>query len=118
MAIHLYPHPCLLLEAEELIYTYVNQIPLSEVARDGPYCIPPSEMERMMQDICAPIDPKDKTVGFYFQQYALPMCAHDAHTCLARVLVSPSPIVPARPSLHPSSACVRPGLPRKWQSTG
>jgi len=87
MAIHLYPHPCLLLEAEELIYTYVNQIPLSEVARDGPYCIPPSEMERMMQDICAPIDPKDKTVGFYFQQYALPMCAHDAHTCLARVLV-------------------------------
>ena len=87
MAIHLYPHPCLLLEAEELIYTYVNQLPLSEVARDGPYCIPPAEMERMMQDLCTSVDPKDETVEFYFQQYALPMCAHDAHTCLARILV-------------------------------
>lgn len=87
MAIHLYPHPCLLLEAEELIYTYVNQLPLSEVARDGPYCIPPAEMERMMQNLCTSVDPKDETVEFYFQQYALPMCAHDAHTCLARILI-------------------------------
>ena len=87
MAIHLYSHPCLLLEAEELIYTYVNQIPLLDVARDGPYCIPPSEMERMMQDICTSIDPQNITVEFYFHQYDLPMCAHDAHTCLARILV-------------------------------
>ena len=36
--------PCLILEATELLYVFVNQLSPRMLTADGPYCIPPAEV--------------------------------------------------------------------------
>ena len=44
MKVTIYQEPCWLLEAAELVYGLVNQIPVEKLAGSGPYCIPPDQV--------------------------------------------------------------------------
>ncbi len=86
MAVVFYSHPCLLLEAEELLFSYANRSSIQGLAGSGPYGIPASEVENMMQEACCGLNRDQETLRFYFQQYPLPG-TNGSTTCLARFLV-------------------------------
>ena len=49
----------------------VNGISAEKLAGKGPYCVPPEEVRRIQEAVCASIDPGDKLVQFYFRGVAL-----------------------------------------------
>ena len=51
--------PCLILEATELLYVFVNQLSPRMLTADGPYCIPPAEVSAIMEDVCGSLSPED-----------------------------------------------------------
>ena len=53
MKVTIYQEPCWLLEAAELVYGLVNQIPVEKLAGSGPYCIPPDQVRRIQAEACA-----------------------------------------------------------------
>ena len=63
----IYHEPCWLLEAAELVFTLVNQIPPQELSGEGQFCLPAKEVERIRSAACTGIDPEDKRMQFYFQ---------------------------------------------------
>lgn len=75
--------PGILLETIELVYGCYNQIPAEELTGSGPYCIPPQEVQRMMDAAWGELPTQSPLLGFFFQKEAL---AHDSggFTCLAR----------------------------------
>lgn len=86
MQINIYPQPCLLLEAEELLFCYVNKIPAHKLSGDSQYCIPTSEIEIMLKKACAILsDADDEKLIFYFQQHFISGNS-STPTCLARLL--------------------------------
>ncbi len=86
MAISFFTSPRLILEAEELVFSYVNGLSVRELTGNGPYCIPAPEIEGIMQVACSHLCPEDEVLRFYFQQFTLPG-ANGAATCLARLLI-------------------------------
>ena len=81
-----YRHPCIYLEAVELVYAYVNQVPARKLAFPGQFSLPVSAIEEMLQDGCRSIDPEDAAVQFYFASYQLGKSEVESPTCLARLL--------------------------------
>lgn len=71
MNVKIYREPCWLLEAAELVYSLVNEIPPEKMTSKGPYCIPAEEAARIRDVACAQIDPEDKRLKFYFQGFPL-----------------------------------------------
>ena len=71
MEVTIYQEPCWVLEAAELVYGLVNGISAEKLAGKGPYCVPPEEVRRIQEAVCAGIDPGDKLVQFYFRGVAL-----------------------------------------------
>ena len=67
MDIQIYREPCYLLEAAEVVYGMVNQIPANKLTAPGPYCIPPEEASRIQKIACAGILPDNEAVQFYFR---------------------------------------------------
>ncbi len=67
MKVTIYQEPCWLLEAAELVYGLVNQIPVEKLAGSGPYCIPPDQVRRIQAEACAGLDPLDELTQFYFR---------------------------------------------------
>ena len=63
----IYQEPCWLLEAAELVYGLVNQIPVEKLAGSGPYCIPPDQVRRIQAEVCAGLNPLDEVIQFYFR---------------------------------------------------
>lgn len=79
--------PSLFQEAEEVLFLYANQLPISEPPYpDSPYCIPTQELARMTQEACRHIPQEDPTLRYFFQAYPLPQERNNPITCLARVL--------------------------------
>ena len=72
MAISFFTSPRLILEAEELVFSYVNGLSVRELTGNGPYCIPAPEIEGIMQVACSHLCPEDEVLRFYFQQFTLP----------------------------------------------
>lgn len=66
-----FDHPCLILEASELVYAVVNRIPAARLTEEAPFCIPPKEVQRIMQEVCYDLDPEDAELRFYFGGVAL-----------------------------------------------
>lgn len=64
----IYQEPCWLLEAAELVYGLVNQIPVEKLAGSGPYCIPPDQVRRIQAEVCAGLNPLDEVIQFYFRE--------------------------------------------------
>lgn len=67
MKVTIYREPCWLLEAAELVYGLVNQIPADKLAGSGPYCIPPDQVRRIQAEACASLNPLDELTQFYFR---------------------------------------------------
>lgn len=67
MEVKFYREPCWLLEAAELVYSLVNQIPAEKLTAEGPYCIPADMVEEIRREACAGLNPEDKLLQYYFQ---------------------------------------------------
>lgn len=63
----IYREPCWLLEAAELVYSLVNEIPVEKMTSNGSYCIPAGELAYIRKTACASIDPADRQVRLYFK---------------------------------------------------
>lgn len=59
--------PCLLQEAMELVHAYVNQIPVEQLAGQGPYCIPVEEIIKIRTIACEGLDPESEAMQFFFR---------------------------------------------------
>lgn len=86
MTITFYRHPVLFLEAEELVFAYVNGTPAQKLGCGDAYSLSTATVETLMAEACAGLDATDPTVQFFFQRHALPNCAPGASTCLGRLL--------------------------------
>lgn len=75
--------PCMLLEAVELLYAFINEIPAQKLTADSPYCISNWDMQQLMNDCCAGLSRQDAMLRHYF---ALVDLQDDSgnQTCLAR----------------------------------
>lgn len=67
MEIVIYREPCWLLEAAELVYSLVNEIPADKLTAPGPYCIPAEEVAKIQAVSCAGLSPKDPLLQYYFK---------------------------------------------------
>lgn len=87
MTLHFYHAPFLFHEAAELLFHYTNGQPMPELSQEKcPYCIPASELERMMEEISRDIPWESEVLQTFFRQYKLPASNTGSFTCLARVL--------------------------------
>lgn len=59
--------PCLLLEAAELVYALVNNIPSEQMTLPGEYYLPVEAVESIRRAACAGISPEDSRLQFYFR---------------------------------------------------
>ncbi len=78
--------PCILYETIELLYAYINGIPAERLTKDAPYCIPASEVTRIMGEACAGIDAQDPDFCRFFVRHAI-LDEHSQFTCLASCMV-------------------------------
>ena len=87
MAVTVYRHPLLLLEAEELVYALVNGDAPEQLSRRGGSGLHPADAAALMALARESLDLEDADVQFLFRRYALPSYASGSHTCLARIAV-------------------------------
>jgi len=71
MEVTVYKKPCILLEAAELVYGYVNEIPAEKLTSKGKYCIPPEDVRKIQDTACAGLKREDKELQFYFHGVSL-----------------------------------------------
>ena len=64
----IHQEPCLLLEAMELAYSYVNKAPLEQLVASGEFAIPEKDVLHIRDTVCRALDPKDDMVRFFFQR--------------------------------------------------
>lgn len=76
--------PHLLLETIELLYAYVNRIPVEELATRGEYSPPQEAVQKIMDVACADISRDDPAMQYYFGRYTPP--EENWSTCMARSL--------------------------------
>lgn len=85
MEITIYEKPCLIMEAMELVYSWVNHIPAEELTYPDPMCIPAEEVEHIRQAVCGDMDPGNEELQFYFK--GVPLEVHEGNqerlSCLA-----------------------------------
>lgn len=67
MEVTIYQEPCWLLEAAELAYGLVNEIPAEKLTASGPYCIPAEQVRRLLAKARTRIGPEEELVRYYFQ---------------------------------------------------
>lgn len=86
MEFQVHRQPCVLLEAAELVYSYVNQVPAEQMTEDAEYCIPAQDIETIRQAVCGPLDLDDAELQFYFK--GVPVDGKEPHlSCLACCMV-------------------------------
>lgn len=84
LVISMQPH--MLLETVELLYAYVNELPVEALTVEQPYCIPAQAMLRMMDDVCAGLSRQDPQLLFFFEKTELLNETREG-TCIARNMV-------------------------------
>ena len=67
MKVTIYQEPCWLLEAAELVYGLVNQIPVEKLAGERTVLHPPDQVRRIQAEVCAGLNPLDEVIQFYFR---------------------------------------------------
>ena len=83
MKVFLSKAPNVLLESVEMLYAYVNEIPVRELAGEGSYCIPVHIMQKMMDTACAGMSRNNPTLQFFFEKTQL-QNETKQYTCVAR----------------------------------
>lgn len=59
--------PCLLMEAMELVYAWINEIPVEAMTAATEFSIPPEELRHIRDEVCADLSKEDEVVQFYFR---------------------------------------------------
>lgn len=77
--------PCMLLETAELLYAFVNDIPINELTCPGAYTIPPSALQQIVATATEGLSRQDVELQFFFAR--VPLQDGSGATCLARCLV-------------------------------
>lgn len=86
MEFQVHQRPCVLLEAVELVYSYVNQVPAEQLTQDAAYCIPAKEISSIREAVCRPLDLENEELQFYFK--GVPVDGKDQHlSCLACCMI-------------------------------
>lgn len=67
MELIVHTEPNYLLEAIELVYVYVNKIPIEQLVSNGEYCVPQEETWRILYQVCEDLDPSSEEVLFFFR---------------------------------------------------
>ncbi len=67
MELIIYDKPCLILEAAELVYAFVNNLPAKSLTREGAYCIPANQVAEIQKEITKDLDSQDEELQFYFK---------------------------------------------------
>lgn len=78
--------PHMLLETVELMYAYMNHTPPEQLAGDGPYSLPVSAVQEMLDVACDGLSREDEMLQFFFDRYIL-SDEPRRDTCIARNLV-------------------------------
>ncbi|MGM9641319.1 MAG: winged helix-turn-helix domain-containing protein [Faecousia sp.] len=100
--------PCMLLETVELLYAFVNDIPMSELTAPGEYTIPPVALQQIITAASSGLSRQDPELQFFFLRE--PLLDGSGFTCLARCLVYNSMDFSCR-TLSESAESLR----RKWR---
>ncbi len=86
MKVAAYREPCILLEATELVYAWINQLPAENSVPDHEFRIPVEEILRIRDAVCQFLDPEDGELQFFFR--SIPFGGESGQkTCIARCLV-------------------------------
>lgn len=86
MEFQVHQKPCVLLEAVELVYSYVNQVPAEQLTEDAAYCIPAKEISSIREAVCGPLDLENEELQFYFK--GVPVDGKERHlSCLACCMI-------------------------------
>lgn len=86
MKVRVYREPCILLEATELVYAWVNQLPPENPATEKGLYIPAEEALRIRDGVCQFLNPDDAELQFFFR--SIPFGGESGQkTCIARCLV-------------------------------
>ena len=103
MEVTIYQEPCWLLEAAELVYGLVNNIPTTKLAGNGPYCLPLEQVAQLLTRASGWIDPADELVQYYF--HGVPLVGFTNRlSCLGcAVLYSSLPVDCSRPGDYAAS---------------
>ncbi len=67
MEVKVYDRPNIMVETVELVSSWFNQVNPKNMTASGSYCIPATEIKRMMNEVCCDLDPEDAQLRFYFQ---------------------------------------------------
>lgn len=86
MEVQVMDSPCLLLEAVEAFYAYVNQIPVAGMVGQGAYSIPAPALQQIIASVCKGYFAEDPVLRFFFQAAPIQDDSGDC-TCLARNMV-------------------------------
>lgn len=87
MKLTFYRDPCLLLEAMELLYSYMAQESVDRLVGKGEFCIPHGEVLRIRNEVCSSIDLEDKELQFYFHGVPLENGMGKRNFCLASAIL-------------------------------
>lgn len=86
MEVQVMDSPCLLLEAVEALYAYLNRIPVADLAGQGAYSIPAPALQQIIASVCEGYSDEDPMLRFFFE--AAPIQDDSGErTCLARNMV-------------------------------
>ncbi|MBE6944630.1 MAG: winged helix-turn-helix transcriptional regulator [Ruminococcaceae bacterium] len=77
--------PHMLLETVELMYAYMNHTPPEQLAGSGPYSLPVSAVQEMLDVACNGLSREDEMLRFFFDRYIL-SDEPRRDTCIARNL--------------------------------
>lgn len=86
MELHITAQPHWILEAVELMYAYVNQIPPGDLTAPDSLCLSAEAVQEMMETACGHVSCEDPVVLLYFEKCTLSGEPEKA-TCIARNIV-------------------------------
>lgn len=86
LEVHFLRQPCLLYEAVELLYAYVNQISPELLTSKGQYCIPVQEVATLITQACGDLDPFSEPLQKFFTPHNYSHIPNQT-TCLAFIIV-------------------------------
>ena len=85
MEVQITNEPCMLLETVELLYAFVNEMPVEDLTAPGTYTIPPVELQSILRTATEGLSRQDPALQFFFLQEPIQNEAGE-RTCLAKCM--------------------------------
>ncbi len=71
MKLTVHSRPCYLLETAELVFSFVNDLPASQLTAPGEFCIPEEEALKIRTEVCRDLNPQDRQLQYFFQGFVM-----------------------------------------------